>query len=82
MNKWEELKLLIDAELSWKVHYSLEKPIEHNSMYRVKKWMDDLEKREKFLIEETNAFLYTDVPEFDKKSWERILEEKRLKELA
>jgi hypothetical protein len=47
MDKWEELKKLIEAELSWKVHYSLEKPVEHNSIHRVKKWMEELEKREK-----------------------------------
>ena len=82
MDKWEELRNLIEAELSWDVHYSLEKPVEHNSIHRVKLWMDDLDKREKKQIEETNAFLFTDVPEFDKKAWEKILEERGIQGLA
>lgn len=82
MDKWSELKSLIDAQLSWDVHYSLEKPVEHNAIHKVKLWMDDLDRREKEELEETNAFLFTDVPEFDKKSWEKIQEEKGLQGLA
>lgn len=46
MNKWETLKNLIDAELSWPVHYSCERPVERDKLYRVKTWMNDLEKQE------------------------------------
>lgn len=68
MDKWEELKGLIDADLSHAVHYSSDKQFEHNSMLRVKEWMAQLEKREG-----TKGFLFTDVPEFDKKTWEKML---------
>lgn len=82
MDKWSELRSLIDAQLSWDIHYSLEKPVETNTLYKVKLWMDDLDRCEKKELEETNAFLFTDVPEFDKRAWERILEEKGLQGLA
>ena len=82
MDEWEELKRRRDAELSWNVHYSLEKPVEQNAVYRVKQWMNELESKEKQQIEKTNAFLFTDVPEFDKKAWERILEERGIQGLA
>lgn len=82
MDKWSELRNLIDAQLSWDVHYSLEKPVEHNAVYKIKLMMDDLDRREKKELEETNAFLFTDVPEFDKNAWEQIREEKGLQGLA
>lgn len=47
MDKWKQLKSLIDAELSWDVHYSHERPVEKNYMYKVRRWMEDLERREK-----------------------------------
>lgn len=46
IDKWESLKNLIDADLSWPVHYSFERPVERDKLYRVKKWMEELEERE------------------------------------
>ena len=46
-------------------------------MQRVKEWMEYLEKKEK-----DKGFLFTDVPTFDQKTWERILEEKGLQGLS
>lgn len=77
MDKWEELKSLVEAELSWPHHYSHERPVEKNVMHRVKRWMEDLEKREK-----DEGFLFTGIPTFDQKAWERILEERGLQGLA
>lgn len=82
MDKWSELRNLIDATISHNVQYSYDKNVENYSYKAVIKWMDDLDRREKKELEETNAFLFTDVPEFDKKAWERILEEKGLQGLA
>ena len=81
-NKWEELKSRVEAELSWPLHYSSERPVEVNAMHRVKKWMEELDEKEKKKLEETNAFLFTEVPEFDKKAWEKILEERGIQGLA
>lgn len=64
-NKWDELRLLIEATVSHNVQYSYDKNVEHYSFKTVLKWMDDLDKREKKHLEETNAFLSTDVPDFD-----------------
>ena len=74
MDKWQELKSLIDASISWDVHYSFERPVERNYMHKVRQWMDELDKREK---EETSpkGFLFDDIPTFDKKTWERLLKE-------
>ena len=82
MDKWEQLRLLIEATVSHNVQYSYDKNVEHHSYKSVLKWMDDLDKREKKHLEETNAFLFTDIPEFDKKAWERILEERGIQGLA
>ena len=82
MDKWEQLRLLIEATVSHNVQYSYDKNVEHYSFKSVLKWMDDLDKREKKHLEETNAFLFTDIPEFDKKAWERILEERGIQGLA
>ena len=46
IDKWESLKNLIDADLSWPVHYSFERPVERDKLYRVKKWMESLEREE------------------------------------
>lgn len=46
MDKWESLKNLIDANLSWPVHYSFERPVERDQLYRVRQWMDSLDKQE------------------------------------
>lgn len=46
MNKWDELKRLVEASLSHVVHYSSDKNFEHNSMLRVKEWMKYLEDKE------------------------------------
>jgi hypothetical protein len=84
MNKWEELKRLIDADLSYTVHYSSDKQFEHNSLRRVKEWMEQLETKESrshikdhtqiMAVKETPGFLYTDVPEFDRATWRKMLE--------
>lgn len=77
MDKWEELKKLIDGHLSWPVIYSHSRDFEKGELMRVKEWMEYLEKKEK-----DTGFLFTDIPDFDKKTWERILEEKGLQGLA
>lgn len=84
MDKWEELKLLIDGHMSWPVIYSHSREFEKGEMKRVKEWMTYLEKKESESInlhiqkmavkEEEKGFLFTDIPDFDKKSWEKILE--------
>ena len=97
MDKWDELKCLVEADLSWDVHHSTERPYSKNTMVRVKRWMDLLESKENSRIEEVRrlsniinhvhsttlkkledkpkGFLFTDVPEFDKKTWEKMLSE-------
>lgn len=82
MNKWSELRLLIEGTLSHNVQYSHDKAYDRYSYQRVLGWMDMLEEREKKHLEETNAFLFTDVPEFDKNAWVKILEEHGLQGLA
>lgn len=82
VNKWTELRHLIEATLSHNVQYSHDKAFDRYSYQRVLEWMDYLDKRESKELEETNAFLFTDVPEFDKKAWERILEERGIQGLA
>lgn len=82
MDKWSELRNLIEATLAHNVQYSHDKAYDRYSYQRVLTWMDYLDNREKDHLEESNAFLFTDVPEFDKKAWERILEEKGLQGLA
>lgn len=82
IDKWEQLRLLIESTLAHNVQYSQDKAYDRFSYQRVLIWMDELDKREKQHLEESNAFLFTDVPEFDKKAWEKILEEKGLQGLA
>ena len=90
MDKWEELKKLIDGHMSWPVIYSHSKEFEKGEMKRVKEWMEYLEKKESETIKlhvqkmavKQEGFLYTDVPTFDQKTWERILEEKGLQGLS
>ena len=77
MDKWEELKKLIDGHMAWPVIYNHSKEFEKGEMQRVKEWMEYLEKKEK-----DKGFLFTDVPTFDQKTWERILEEKGLQGLS
>lgn len=92
MDKWNELKLLIEADLSYTVHYSSDKQFEHNSLRRVKEWMESLDRRDKqecieecLLIKNNirpkkETFYFSDVPDFDKKQWEKML--KNLEGLA
>ena len=47
MDKWEELKLLINADLAWPVHYSLDRNYEKSVLMRIKDRMEYLEKKEK-----------------------------------
>lgn len=77
-DKWEQLRLLLKAQLSQNVHYSLDRDYEHGTYKAVLRWMDSLDKKEK----ESNTFLYTEIPSFDRKAWERIMEEKGLQGLA
>lgn len=69
-DKWETLKNLIDADMSHSVHYSNDKQFEHNQLLRVKEHMRYLEEKEK---NQEKGFLFTDVPEFDKPTWEKML---------
>lgn len=82
MDKWSELKSLIEATVSHNVQYSYDKNVENYSYKAVLNWMEHLEQREKKELEETNAFLFTDIPEFDKKAWDKILEERGIQGLA
>ena len=90
MDKWEELKKLIDGHMSWPVIYSHSRDFEKGEMQRVKEWMEYLEKKEseniklhvqKMAVKE-EGFLYTEIPIFDRKTWDRILEEKGLQGLS
>ena len=91
MNKWEELKLLIDGHMAWPVIYSHSREFEKGELKRVKEWMEYLDKKEadsmKLHIQtmaskEDRGFLYTDVPDFDQNTWDKILEEKGLQGLS
>ena len=93
MDKWEELKLLIDGHMAWSVIYSHSKDFEKGEMKRVKEWMEYLEKKERdsiklhvqtMAVEEKKeeGFLFTSIPNFDQKAWEKILEEKGLQGLS
>lgn len=75
MDNWTTLKHLIKAKLSWDVHYSHSRDHEHNQLNWVLHEMEALENKK-------NNFLFTDVPSFDQKSWEKILEEKGLQGLS
>ena len=68
LDKWEELKLLMKADIAHNVHYSADKRYEHQVTERYLKHMEYLENKEK-----EKGFLFTDVPEFDKKQWEKML---------
>ena len=93
LDKWEELKYLIKGRLSWPVHYSHSKEYENGEMNKVLEWMEYLEKKEskdiathvqKMAVEETKqeGFLFTSIPTFDQKAWEKILEQKGLQGLS
>ena len=47
MDKWNELKKLIDGHMSWPVIYSHSREFEKGEMKRVKEWMKYLEEKEK-----------------------------------
>jgi hypothetical protein len=84
MDKWEELKLLMKADISHAVHYSNDKRYEHNVTERYLKYMDELDVREKkhhikdhaqiMAVKESKGFLFTDVPDFDRATWKKMLE--------
>jgi hypothetical protein len=93
MDKWNELKLLIDGHMAWPVIYSHSREFEKGELMRVKEWMTYLEKKEsenmklhiqKMAVEEKEeeGFLFTSIPTFDQKTWEKILEEKGLQGLS
>jgi len=68
MNKWEELRKLLKADISHVVHYSNDKYYEHGVTKRYLEYMDYLEKKE-----EEKGFLFTDIPDFDKEQWDKML---------
>ena len=72
MDKWEELKLLLKADISHVVHYSNDKYYEHGVTKRYLEIMDQLDEREK---RSEKPFLFTDIPEFDKSTWKRMMDE-------
>lgn len=78
MDKWKELRSLVEATLSHNVQYSHDKAFDRYSYKRVLEWMDMLDNREK----KEKSFLFTDIPSFDKKAWEEILENKGLQGLS
>jgi hypothetical protein len=95
MNKWNSLKSLIQAKLSNRVHYSFDRAYEQDQLYWVMEEMKALEENERKqeVAEALNiinkphgdfseGFLYTGIPIFDQKTWERILEEKGLQGLS
>ena len=82
MDKWEELRKLLKADISHAVHYSSDKNYEHGMTKRYLDMMDELDEREKkhhikdhvqHMAVKQDGFLYTDVPEFDKATWEKML---------
>jgi hypothetical protein len=82
MDKWEELKLLMKADKSHAVHYSSDKRYEHNVTERYLKYMEELEEKEKkyrtehvqIMAVKPSGFLFTEVPEFDRATWKKMLE--------
>lgn len=83
MDKWEELKLLMKADIAHAVHYSHDKNYEHSVTLRHLDMMEQLEKKERenaklhvqtMAAKPEKGFLYTDVPEFDRKTWQKMLE--------
>lgn len=75
IDKWETLKSLMDAYMSWNVNYSFERPVERDMMYKVRKWMDELDERERKEMEAAEGFYFTGVPTFDQKAWDKIIEQ-------
>lgn len=96
MGKWEKLKTLIKADLSWTVHLSGDRNYQKVQLERILEKMEYLEKEErKETISEAldiinknhektlrrlaegpkqEGFLFTGVPEFDKATWNKMLE--------
>ena len=84
MDKWEELRLLMKADMSHAVHYSHDKRFEHSVTERHLRYMDELDEKEKkhhikdhtqiMAVKEKPGFLFTDVPEFDRATWKKMLE--------
>ena len=50
MNKWEELRLLMKADISHAVHYSHDKRFEHSVTERHLRYMDELDENEVALV--------------------------------
>ena len=82
MDKWEELKLLLKADISHVVHYSNDKYYEHGVTKRYLEYMEYLEKKEaermkghvQHMAAKPSGFLFTDVPDFDRATWKKMLE--------
>ena len=81
MDKWTELKILIDADLSWPVHYSQDRNYEKGVLMRIKDRMEYLEEKEakeikdhtQIMAVKEEGFLFTGVPTFDQKEWDKML---------
>ena len=81
MDKWTELKKLIDADLAWPVHYSLDRNYEKGVLMRIKDRMEYLEEKEAKEIKDhaqimgvkEEGFLFTGIPTFDQKEWDKML---------
>ena len=78
IDKWSELRALVESTLSHNVQYSHDKAYDRYSYRRVLEWMDLLEDREK----QSCGFLFTGIADFDRKAWEKIMEEKGLQGLS
>lgn len=68
MDKWETLRELMKVDISHAVHYSSDKNYEHGVTQRYLEIMDQLDEKEK-----NKGFLFTDVPEFDRINWDKML---------
>lgn len=87
MDKWTELRHLINATLSYNVQYSHDRDYEHGVYKSILRHMDYLDEKEKVsrpMIPEApkEGFVFTGVPTFDQRAWEKIMEEKGLQGLS
>ena len=83
LDKWESLRNLLKADIAHNVSYSSDKNWEHGVTKRYLNYMDELDEREKkhhikdhtqIMAVKPSGFLFTDVPEFDRATWKKMLE--------
>lgn len=77
MDKWQKLKTLIKAKLSWTVHLSGDRNYQKVQLEDILETMEAMEKEEvkqEAQNKEIKGFLFTDIPEFDKATWKKMLE--------